>query len=307
MHKNKYRIKYNGDSMGNNETPLIDGSDVAINSSCAAARFVNLGARPSLKGAALSGFDLIYGKNIDQKIHPASIVKLLTCMVLIDIQNDLDDQFEICSKDKATGSGNNLISGDIITFRDALYNMLLPSSNVTAKAISRAIGEKILGARIANPRMAFVNKMNSKAREIGLKNSNFTNAAGIRNEKMYSTADDLSLLGISALHYPDILKAWGASSHVIKVEGGNPREIEVKSTLKNIADSDILGGKTGTLNGDAKTRNLITLVAMPSKNYAVLLTAGGEIDKHRYRDTRKIINYIKKHVRWPIGSILDNA
>ncbi|CAM9359507.1 unnamed protein product, partial [Ectocarpus sp. 12 AP-2014] len=261
-----------------------------------------LDSRPVLKGAAYEGFDLIYGKNIDQKIAPASIVKLLSCMVLIDNQKNLDEEFELVAGDKSSGSGNNLTEGDVITFRDALYNMLLPSSNVTAKAISRVIGEKILKRQNANSRLEFVRRMNLKAEEIGLKNSNFTNASGARSEKMHSTARDLSILGVSALYYPDIVETWSASSRVINITGRNPREIAIKSSLKNISDDDILGGKTGTLNGDDSTKNLMTLVAMPNNNFVILLTAGGRIDKHRYRDTRKIIYFINNNIRWSLDS-----
>lgn len=287
----------------NAETPLIDMDAIKLKSTCAVARFVNLHERPALKGANYAGFDLIYGKNIDKKIPPASIVKLLTCMVLIDSQDDLDETFELIDTDKATGSGGNLNPGDIITFRDALYNMLLPSSNVSARAVSRAIGEKILKGRDGNPRLSFVRRMNKKAKELGLKNSNFTNASGGYVEKMYSTANDLALLGVSALHYPDILNAWSASSYVINVKGINAREIEIKSTLKNINDSDILGGKTGTLSGTLKTKNLITLVSMGNNNFVILLTAGATFDRHRYMDTSKIINYMNDHIRWPLRKI----
>ena len=117
---------------------------------------------------------------------------------------------------------------------------------------------------------------------------------------MYSTANDLALLGVAALHYPDILNAWSSSSYVINVQGVNAREIEIKSTLKNIYDSDILGGKTGTLSGTLKTNNLITLVSMGNNNFIILLTAGATFDRQRYTDTRKIINYMNGHIRWPL-------
>lgn len=288
------------DLIDNTETPLINTDAIKLKSSCAAARYVNLYEPPALKGANYVGFDFIYGKNADKKIAPASIVKLLTCMVLIDYQKDLDESFELIEKDRASGSGANLNPGDIITFRDALYNMLLPSSNVSARAVSRVIGEKILKGKDGSPKLLFFRRMNRKAKEIGLKNSNFTNASGSYSEKMYSTANDLALLGVAALHYPDILNAWSSSSYVINVQGVNAREIEIKSTLKNIYDSDILGGKTGTLSGTLKTNNLITLVSMGNNNFIILLTAGATFDRQRYTDTRKIINYMNGHIRWPL-------
>lgn len=291
------------DLIKNAETSLINMGAIKLKSSCAVARFVNLNERPALKCTNYEDFDLIYGKNIDKKIPPASIVKLLTCMVLIDSQADLDEAFELTDKDKASGSGDNLNPGDIITFRDALYNMLLPSSNVSARAVSRVVGEKNLKGRDGSPRLLFVRRMNKKAKELGLENSNFTNASGGYSEKMHSTANDLALLGISALQYPDILKAWSASSYVINVMGINSREIEIQSTLKNINDSDILGGKTGTLSGTVKTKNLITLVSMGNNNFIILVTVGASFDRQRYMDTRKIINYMSRHIRWPLRNI----
>lgn len=301
--KNRNSSDIEPELINNDETPLISMDAIKLKSSCAVARFVNLHERPALKGTDYEGFDLIYGKNIDSKIPPASIVKLLTCMVLIDSQADLDEAFKLTDKDKASGSGGNLNPGDIITFRDALHNMLLPSSNVSARAVSRVIGEKILNGREGNPRQAFVRRMNRKAKEIGLKSSNFTNASGSYAERMYSTANDLSLLGIAALRYPDIANAWSKSSYTINIKGINERSIEINSTLKNIGDSDILGGKTGTFSGNLKTKNLITLVSMGNDNFIILLTAGAAFDRHRYMDTRKIINYVNGHIRWPLRNI----
>lgn len=86
---------------------------------------------------------LLWSKNETVLIQPASITKILTAIVMLDNITNLDEKIKIKASDITAGSGPIFQAGDIITFRDALYCMLLPSSNTIATAISRIIGEKI--------------------------------------------------------------------------------------------------------------------------------------------------------------------
>lgn len=77
---------------------------------------------------------------------PASVTKVLTAMVMLDNVSNLNDTFEYKNRDKVEDS-LQFNAGDRVTFRDALYLMLLQSNNTTAKAVARVVGQRIVRAR----------------------------------------------------------------------------------------------------------------------------------------------------------------
>lgn len=86
-------------------------------------------------------------KPINDLIRPASLTKILTVLVLLDNIKDLHESFVIKRSDLVGGSGPKMYEGDQLTYSDALYLMMLPSSNNTAKAIARVVGRKIFEER----------------------------------------------------------------------------------------------------------------------------------------------------------------
>lgn len=89
----------------------------------------------------------ILSKNEDIRTSPASMTKVLTCIVLIENISNLNQTITFQESDFVGGSGVELKVGDVITLRDALYTMLLSSSNDTAKAVARVVGHYIINTR----------------------------------------------------------------------------------------------------------------------------------------------------------------
>lgn len=89
----------------------------------------------------------ILSKNGNVRTSPASMTKLLTCIVLIENISNLNQTITFQESDFVGGSGVELKVGDVITLRDALYTMLLSSSNDTAKAVARVVGHHIINTR----------------------------------------------------------------------------------------------------------------------------------------------------------------
>ena len=75
------------------------------------------------------------------------MTKVLTCIVLIENVSNLNQTITFQESDFVGGSGVELKVGDVITLRDALYTMLLSSSNDTAKAVARVVGHHIINTR----------------------------------------------------------------------------------------------------------------------------------------------------------------
>lgn len=89
----------------------------------------------------------ILSKNGNVRTSPASMTKVLTCIVLIENISNLNKTITFQESDFVGGSGVELKVGDVITLRDALYTMLLSSSNDTAKAVARVVGHHIINTR----------------------------------------------------------------------------------------------------------------------------------------------------------------
>ncbi|MGP5563701.1 phage tail-collar fiber domain-containing protein [Vreelandella alkaliphila] len=245
----------------------------------------------------------LYEKGADEVLKPASVTKVMTSMLMLDHVNDLQETMMMHDGDQTGGSGNNLSVGDIITYYDALHNMLLPSSNVTTKVVARTIGQKILDDEggSGDPVARFTQAMNDKAKRLGMHSTHFTNASGLNSNEMVSTARDLARMGVSALAYRDIVEIWSKPSYSVQIQGDNARSIDISHSVKIINDDDVIGGKTGTLGSLA--RNLLLLSKMPNGNFAVsvVLLQG---DDERYEDMRAMLEYVKANYRWPSSYLL---
>lgn len=87
---------------------------------------------------------VLYEQSADTMIVPASTTKIITAVTVLDWIDDIHDTFEFVQSDMIGGSGAVFNVGDIVSFKDALYALMLPSSNQSAQAMARVVGRKIL-------------------------------------------------------------------------------------------------------------------------------------------------------------------
>jgi D-alanyl-D-alanine endopeptidase (penicillin-binding protein 7) len=154
---------------------------------------------PDLKSSVALVFDAVdgstlYGKNTDQVSSIASITKLMTAMVVLEADLPLDEPVRIEKADIDTikHTGSRVRIGSVFSRRDLLHMALMSSENRAASA---------LGRNYPGGLEAFVARMNAKAREIGMRHSNFVEPTGLSSENV-STAEDLALLVRASLDYP---------------------------------------------------------------------------------------------------------
>ena len=88
--------------------------------------------------------ETLYAQAGATSIVPASTTKIITAITMLDWVDDLNATFAFVSSDAVGGSGAVFSAGDVISFRDALYAIMLPSSNMTATAVARVVGNRIL-------------------------------------------------------------------------------------------------------------------------------------------------------------------
>lgn len=158
-------------------------------------------------------FDLItendiYSKNANEKLYPASITKIMTCILTLE-NCDLD---EIITVDKDTpyeiyGSNIALEPYEEISVRDLLYGLMLPSANDAASVLAKHISGSIDD---------FAKLMNEKAAELEMTNSHFVNPHGLHDKNHYTTASDMKQLVIYAMKNPIFREIVSTSHYTIK-------------------------------------------------------------------------------------------
>ncbi len=136
---------------------------------------------------------ILYSKNADTPRGMASTTKIMTALVAIE-NGVLDSEFVIPKEATGIeGSSVYLVEGEKLTLRQLLYCLMLESGNDAAAAIAMFIGGSV---------ESFVEMMNQRAMELGLKNTHFANPHGLSDENHYTTAYELALITAEAMEYP---------------------------------------------------------------------------------------------------------
>lgn len=121
--------------------PNFDNSEYTVQAKSAAVCLVSKNNTLAYTDYKLN---ILYEKDIYTSRTPASITKVMTSMCMLDYVYDINQEFTINQSDITSGSGNYFRAGDIISYKEALHAMLLPSSNTCAEATATAVGHLIL-------------------------------------------------------------------------------------------------------------------------------------------------------------------
>ena len=190
----------------------------------------------------------VYGKNMFERMYPASITKVMTAILAIESGNP--DDPVTCTNDvlisEAGASMAGINPGDTLTLRDLLYGLMIPSGNDAANAIA---------VHMAGSTEAFAEMMNKRARELGAVDTHFVNANGLHSQDHYTTVYDLYLIFNRAMKLPlfrEIIGSYSYTANYTDASGqGISRTWKVGNWyLAGKADPphgvNVLGGKTGT-------------------------------------------------------------
>jgi len=210
-----------------------------------ASNFTGLKGSPDLRSASAlvvnAEGQVIYGKDIDTVRPIASITKLMTAMVILDSGLDINEKITVTKADRdlLQLTGSRLEYGATLSRREMLLLAIMSSENRAATA---------LGRNFPGGMTAFVNQMNTKATQLGMKSSHFADPAGL-NVDNTSTARDLMKMVTAAENYALIREASTTTRievHPYKKRGplvyGNTNRL-----LKN-KTWDIDLSKTGYIN-----------------------------------------------------------
>ena len=143
---------------------------------------------------------ILYENNAHEKLYPASVTKIMTMLLAMEALESgkvaLTDMVPISEAAAAHGGSQLFLSpGDKVSFKDLMIGIGVGSANDGAWAMAEYLAGSV---------DAFVEQMNAKARELGMKNTNFVNPHGLHDENHYTTAYDISLMSLELLKYPQI-------------------------------------------------------------------------------------------------------
>ncbi len=234
---------------------------------------------------------ILYAKNIDDPHYPASITKVLTALVAVE-NGEMDDPVKMSHDSVAFlqpgDSSIALKEGDEINLEQALYATLLASANEAAYTV----GENV-GINAGHDYDWFVEQMNVRCKELGGKNSNFTNTNGLHDENHYTTARDMALIGCEIFEHPEIFEIMQTTQYTIEASDTVEEHVfqqKHKMLLPGYQAyyEDAIGGKTG-YTSDA----LSTLITMADNGemqlVCVVLRTHG---KNIYPDTTNLFEYV---------------
>lgn len=191
---------------------------------------------------------VLYAKNVYEKMHPASLTKVMTALVALKYGNQ-DDILTASENVKITESGAQLCGikpGDTMTLTQALHILLIQSANDVAVLIAEHIGGSVEG---------FARMMNEEAKRLGATNSHFVNPHGLTDENHYVTAYDMYLIFNEAIKYDLFTEIIHMTSYdtIYHDAQGQDKEISVTSTNWYLNGTcvmpekvTVIGGKTGT-------------------------------------------------------------
>lgn len=228
---------------------------------------------------------IMYAKNIDKQMYPASITKVMTALLASEYL-EMDAHFTM-SYAAAFGiePGSSSIYGDAdeeFTVEQAMMGLMLESANEMALAL----GEEVSGSV-----KKFVELMNERARQLGCTNTHFNNPNGLPDETHYTSAHDMALIARAAYLNPIARKVMSTSYYEIPPTNRQPETRYLLNHHRMMAGKEnayegVIGGKTGytvvagnTLVTYAKRGNM-ALVAV------VLQSVGGG-----YADTAALLDY----------------
>ena len=246
---------------------------------------------PEVNGQAYCVMDadtgeVIISKNMDARMYPASITKIMTALIAFEQCKNLDDEITFSETALDISSISSTIHpaakvGETMSFMDVMYGLMLSSGNECANALAEYTYGDI---------GIFVEKMNERAQQIGAVNTHFTNPHGLHDENHYTTAKDMDLIFREALKNKDFVKVASTPTYNIpetNKEDSRYCEAGHRMVLGTIPCEGIIAGKSGRTREAGRT--LMTAVERNGRTLVIALLKTN--DNNLYGDTQVLIDY----------------
>ena len=229
---------------------------------------------------------VLFEKNADTKLYPASITKLMTALLVLE-NADLNETVTF-SKSAVTNLESGAVTlklaeGDQVSVKDCMYGLLLKSANEVANGLAEHVAGSI-------PK--FADMMNAKAKALGCTNTNFVNPNGLNDPNHYTTCRDMAKIAKAAFDNKTLCEIDSTLSYKFPATKNANQIRTLTPGHKMFYSSDsryyegIVGGKTGytSLAGN-------TLVTCVEKNGVRLIAVVMKAKSTQYVDTKALLDY----------------
>jgi len=235
------------------------------------------------KSALLMDYEtgtILYEKNPHEKRPMASITKIMTLLLAMEAVQDgrlkLDDTITVSEHAASMGGSTVFLeAGETFPVSTILEAVIVASANDG----SVALAEKISGSH-----EAFVQKMNQRAQELGMKNTHFSNCTGLPAENHYTTAYDIAIMSRELLKYPDFFK-W-STIWLDYMRDGETMLVNTNRLVRFYEGCD--GIKTGYTD---EAGHCISASAKRGHLRLIAVVLGAPSSQIRFNEARKLMDY----------------
>ena len=247
---------------------------------------IEIKARTAILQDFLSG-EILYEKDPDIQIYPASMTKIMTSIVAFDLIKSgnlsLDDKFIVSEKawrlSTAGYSSMFIMVGDEVSVENLLHGIITASGNDACVALAEGI---------AGTEEEFAILMTAKAKELGMENTNFANSSGINDPDNYSTVRDILKMSRYLIQkHPDFYEWFSLLEFTWDRTGGDPITQGNRNPLlyKNMGADGI---KTGYL---AVEKYSLASSLIRNGRRLIAVGSGFETKNSRSRESSKLLTY----------------
>ena len=262
---------------------------ILITNNIANAKF-DIKASTAILQDYLSG-EILFEKDADREIYPASMTKIMTSIIAFDLIKkgdlSLDDKFMISENawrlSQAGFSSMFIMVNDEVSVENLLKGIIIASGNDACVALAEGI---------AGSEEEFAIIMTSKAKEIGMNNSNFSNASGINHPDNYSTVRDILLMSNYLIkNYPKYYEYFKEKEFTWDRTGGDPITQGNRNPLlyKNIGADGI---KTGYL---AVEKYSLAASVIKKNRRLIAVSSGFKTKNDRSKESAKLLSWGRTH------------
>lgn len=216
---------------------------------------------------------VIYEKSADIKMPFASITKLLTVEAMESV---LDKSSPIIMDSVGVniyGTAMNVSAGEKIPFNDAIYAMMLPSSNGVAFSVAKQYGYE-----------EFLSKMSGVIKALNLSNTSVTSPIGFDDPNNYSTVRDIFTISKLFLKSDTNKSIVKTIDYTVKTDKGS---YPIKNTNDLLTNAEVYGLKTGT--EDKAGQCLVLYVRIGTREYIAVILGSSD----RFKEGQSIVNWLK--------------
>lgn len=227
--------------------------------------------------------EILFQKNKDEKLAPASMTKMMSMLIIMEEieKGNLKWDEMITTSERASSMGGSQIflkAGEKMSVTDLLKGIAIASGNDAVVALAE---------RISGSEESFVKRMNTRAKDLGLKNTNFVNSTGLTEDNHYSSAYDMSLIAKELVKHEKILEFTSTYEDYLRKDTKSPFWLVNTNRLVRFKE-----GVDGLKTGFTKEAGYCLTATMKKDNMRLITVVMKEEDTNkRSADTSKMLDY----------------